>query len=67
MVKQLSALSLVLGELLEHKQVRSTKHVVIIMVDTLVDLHIGSVTMPIAVVVLISMEEEISTLITHNT
>ena len=67
MVKQLSALSLVLGELLEHKQVRSTKHVVIIMVDTLVDLHIGSVTITIAVVVLISMEEEISTLITHNT
>jgi len=67
MVKQLSALSLVLGELLEHKQVRSTIHVVIIMVDTLVDLHIGSVTMPIAVVNLISMEEEDRTLITHNT
>ena len=67
MVKQLSAISLVLGELLEHKQVRSTKHVVIIMVDTLVDLHIGSVTMAITVVDLISMEEEISPLITHNT
>lgn len=56
-----------LGELLENKQVRSTKHVVIIMVDTLVDLHIGSVTMVITAADLISMEGEINTRITHNT